>query len=92
MQQHSFSLDEHADRDAPAGSKPWCLWVVRQASLQRSYLEGDAEILLKLLGDIKKHEAWKAVGDPSFDMLCTTQLQLSADEVEAVADLATRRK
>ena len=80
----SFNLDEHADRDAPAGSKPWCLWVVRQASIQRSHLESDAEILSKLLCDIKKYEAWKAIGVPSFDMLCTTQLQLSADEVEAV--------
>jgi hypothetical protein len=33
---------------------------------------------------MQKHEAWKALGVPSFDMLCTTQLRLSSDEVSAV--------
>lgn len=78
------ALDEVGDRDAPVGSKPWALWVVGQAKLQRDELERDASALRRLIAKMQKHEAWKALGVPSFDMLCTTQLRLSADEVSAV--------
>ena len=78
------ALDEVGDRDAPVGSKPWALWVVGQAKLQRDELERDASALRRLIGKMQKHEAWKALGVPSFDMLCTTQLRLSAEEVSAV--------
>jgi len=78
------ALDEVGDRDAPVGSKPWALWVVGQAKLQRDELERDASALRRLIGKMQKHQAWKALGVPSFDMLCTTQLRLSADEVSAV--------
>jgi hypothetical protein len=78
------ALDEVGDRDAPVGSKPWALWVVGQAKLQRDELERDASALRRLISKMQKHEAWKALGVPSFDMLCTTQLRLSADEVSAV--------
>jgi hypothetical protein len=60
------------------------LWVVGQAKLQRDELERDASALRRLIGKMQKHEAWKALGVPSFDMLCTTQLRLSAEEVSAV--------
>jgi hypothetical protein len=60
------------------------LWVVGQAKLQRDELERDASALRRLIAKMQKHEAWKALGVPSFDMLCTTQLRLSADEVSAV--------
>ena len=78
------ALDEVGDRDAPVGSKPWALWVVGQAKLQRDELERDASALRRLIGKMQKHEAWKALGVPSFDMLCATQLRLSSDEVSAV--------
>jgi len=78
------ALDEIGDRDAPIGSKPWALWVVSQAKVQREELERDASLLRDLIAKMQKHEAWKALGVPSFDMLCTTQLRLSADEVDAV--------
>lgn len=78
------ALDEVGDRDAPVGSRPWALWVVGQAKLQREELERDASALRRLIAKMQKHEAWKALGVPSFDMLCTTQLRLSADEVSAV--------
>lgn len=78
------ALDEVGDRDAPIGSRPWALWVVGQAKLQRDELERDASALRKLIAKMQKHEAWKALGVPSFDMLCTTQLRLSSDEVDAV--------
>jgi len=81
---HVSALDEIGDRDAPVGSRPWALWVVGQAKLQREELERDASALRRLIGKMQKHEAWKALGVPSFDMLCTTQLRLSADEVSAV--------
>jgi hypothetical protein len=81
---HVSALDEIGDRDAPVGSRPWALWVVGQAKLQRDELERDASALRRLIGKMHKHEAWKALGVPSFDMLCTTQLRLSADEVSAV--------
>jgi hypothetical protein len=78
------ALDEIGDRDAPIGSRPWALWVVSQAKMQREELERDASLLRDLIAKMQKHEAWKALGVPSFDMLCTTQLQLSSDEVSAV--------
>ena len=78
------ALDEIGDRDAPIGSRPWALWVVSQAKMQREELERDASLLRDLIAKMQKHEAWKALGVPSFDMLCTTELQLSADEVSAV--------
>jgi len=78
------ALDEIGDRDAPVGSRPWALWVVGQAKLQREELERDASALRRLISKMQKHEAWKALGVPSFDMLCTTQLRLSADEVSSV--------
>ena len=77
-------LDEAGDREAAVGSRPWALWLVGQAKLQRDELERDASALRKLIGKMQKHEAWKALGVPSFDMLCTTQLRLSSDEVSAV--------
>ena len=78
------ALDEVGNRDAPVGYRPWALWVVGQAKLQREELERDASALRRLIGKMQKHQAWKALGVPSFDMLCTTQLRLSADEVSAV--------
>jgi hypothetical protein len=77
-------LDEIGDRDAPAGSRQWALWVVAQAKLQRDELERDASALRRLISKMQKHEAWKALGVASFDMLCLTQLRLSADEVSSV--------
>lgn len=77
-------LDEPGDREAPAGSKPWALWIVGQAALRRNELERDSSALRRLIGKMHKHEAWKALGVPSFDMLCTTQLRLSSDEVAAI--------
>jgi hypothetical protein len=43
---------------------------------------------------MQKHEAWKALGVPSFEILCTTRLRMSADEVAAVlkGDLILRKK
>lgn len=81
---HVSALDEIGDRDAPVGSRQWALWVVGQAKLQREELERDASALRRLIAKMQKHEAWKALGVPSFDMLCTTQLRLSSDEVSAV--------
>jgi len=78
------ALDEVGDRDAPVGSRPWALWVVGQAKLQRDELERDASALRRLIAKMQKHEAWKVLGVPSFDMLCATQLRLSSDEVSAV--------
>ena len=78
------ALDEMGDRDAPVGSRLWALWVVGQAKLQRDELERDASALRRLIAKMQKHEAWKALGVPSFDMLCTTQLRLSSEEVSAV--------
>jgi hypothetical protein len=81
---HVSVLDDAGDRDAPVGSKPWAVWLVGQAKLQRDELERDATALRRLIGKMQKHEAWKALGVPSFDMLCTTQLRLSSEEVSAV--------
>jgi len=77
-------LDDVGDREAPAGSKPWALWIVGQAALRRDELDRDSSALRRLIGKMHKHEAWKALGVPSFDMLCTTQLRLSSDQVAAI--------
>jgi len=77
-------LDEVGERDAPAGSRSWALWLINQAKLRRDELERDASSLRRLIAKMQKHEAWKALGIPSFDMLCITQLQLSAEEVASV--------
>ncbi len=77
-------LDEVGERDAPAGSRSWALWLINQAKLRRDELERDASSLRRLIAKMQKHEAWKALGIPSFDMLCTTELQLSAEEVASV--------
>lgn len=77
-------LDEAGDRDAAVGSRPWALWLVGQAKLRRDELDRDASALRRLMGKMQKHEAWKALGVASFDMLCVTRLRLSSDEVSAV--------
>jgi hypothetical protein len=77
-------LDEVGERDAPAGSRSWALWLINQAKLRRDELERDASSLRRLIAKMQKHEAWKALGISSFDMLCITQLQLSAEEVASV--------
>lgn len=78
------ALDEVGNRDAPVGSRPWALWIIGQAKLRRHDLERDADSLRSLLERMRKHEAWKALGVPSFGMLCTTELQLTSDEADAV--------
>ena len=77
-------LDEVGDRTAPKGSRPWAIWLLGVTKLTRDELERDSSSLKELLERLRKHEAWKALGVPSFDMLCTTQLRLSSDEVAAI--------
>jgi len=77
-------LDEVGNRDAPAGSRSWALWIVAQAKLGRDRLDFDAQLLRGLLVEIQQHETWKALDLLSFDMLCSTRLKLSPDEVEAL--------
>ena len=77
-------LDEVGDRTAPKGSRPWAIWLLGVTKLTRDELERDSSSLKELLERLHKHEAWKALGVPSFDMLCTTQLRLSSDEVAAI--------
>lgn len=88
------ALDEAGERDAPAGSRPWAVWVVRQAKLRRAEVDHEASLLRSLIAKMQKHEAWKALGVPSFEILCTTRLRMSADEVAAVlkGDLILRKK
>ena len=60
--------------------------------LTRDELERDSSSLKELLERLQKHEAWKALGVPSFDMLCTTQLRLSSDEVAAIQKSGKHQK
>ena len=84
-------LDEVGDRTAPKGSRPWAIWLLGVTKLTRDELERDSSSLKELLERLHKHEAWKALGVPSFDMLCTTQLRLSADEVAAIQKSGKRQ-
>ena len=85
-------LDEIGDRTAPKGSRPWALWLLGVTKLTRDELERDSSSLKELLERLHKHKAWKALGVPSFDMLCTTELRLSSDEVEAIQASGTHQK
>jgi len=84
MSTHVSTLDEPADRDAPIGSRPWAIWLVRQARLRREEVERDTALLRDLVAKMRKHEAWKSLGLPSFSALCTTHLRLSEDETQLV--------
>jgi hypothetical protein len=77
-------LDDVGDQNAPAGTRPWAVWYVGQAQLQRDELDRDATCLREMIGNLQKYEAWKVLGVPSFDMLCTTRLRLTSEEVDAV--------
>lgn len=85
-------LDEIGDRTAPKGSRPWAVWLLGVTKLTRDELERDSSSLKELLERLHKHKAWKALGVPSFDMLCTTELRLSSDEVEAIQASGTHQK
>jgi hypothetical protein len=84
-------LDEVGDRTAPKGSRPWAIWLLGVTKLTRDELDRDSSSLKELLERLHKHEAWKALGVPSFDMLCTTQLRLSSDEVAAIQKSGKRQ-
>ena len=86
------TLDEVGDREAPKGSRPWAIWLLGVTKLTRDELERDSSSLKELLERLHKHKAWKALGVPSFDMLCTTELRLSSDEVEAIQASGTHQK
>ena len=86
------ALDEVGDRTAPKGSRPWAIWLLGVTKLTRDELERDSSSLKELLERLHKHKAWKALGVPSFDMLCTTELRLSSDEVEAIQASGTHQK
>ena len=86
------ALDEVGDRTAPKGSRPWAVWLLGVTKLTRDELERDSSSLKELLERLQKHEAWKALGVPSFDMLCTTQLRLSSDEVAAIQKSGKHQK
>ena len=85
-------LDEIGDRTAQKGSRPWAVWLLGVTKLTRDELERDSSSLKELLERLHKHKAWKALGVPSFDMLCTTELRLSSDEVEAIQASGTHQK
>lgn len=55
-------LDEAGDRDAPLGSRPWAVWLARQAKLRRSEVERGTALLRDLLADFDKYEAWRVLG------------------------------
>jgi hypothetical protein len=56
------TLDEVGDRDAPIGSRPWAVWLVRQTLLRREQLSVWQQLLDDLLAKIDKHEAWRVLG------------------------------
>ena len=83
------ALDEVGDRDAPAGSRPWSVWIIGQAKLQRSRLDHDAYLMRDLIDRIRRHEAWRALGSDSLESLCRRDLRLDPEQVDAV--LAAKR-
>ena len=78
------SLDEVGDRDAPAGSRPWSVWIIGQAKLQRSKLDSDAIMLRGLIDRMSKYEAWRALGFKSADDMYEAELKLDRESVAAV--------
>ena len=75
-------LDDVGDPDAPPGSPAWSRWFVLRAKKYRKDLESDAAALQELIEKLEKHEAWKALGLPSFGMLCQLEIELSAEELD----------
>ena len=77
-------LDDVGNPDAQPGSRDWARWFVLRAKKRRQDLESDASSLRELLNDLAKFEAWKPLGLASFSMLCSREIDLSMDEVEAI--------
>jgi hypothetical protein len=77
-------LDDVGDRDAAPGSKPWSVFMLRQAKFNAKKLDSDAEILAMFIENLKKHEGWKALGFLSLEVMCERELHLSARDVLAV--------
>ncbi len=80
------ALDDIGNRDAPRGSLPWAKWFTFQAKKCRKDLETEASELDKLLTKLKEGEAWKPLGLASFSMLCSREIGLSMDEVDAIRE------
>lgn len=80
------SLDEQADPDAPIGSRPWAVAVLRNAKLLIHQLESDAKFAGNSLRLLKEHKAWKAFGYASFGLLCKKELGIEETEAAALVE------
>ena len=77
-------LDDVGDHDAEPGSAAWAKWFVWQTKKTREELESEASSLCRLLDKLEKHEAWKPLNLASFSMLCSKELGLSSENVDAI--------
>lgn len=79
------TLDEAGDRNAPEGTRPWAVFFLNRAKLARRDLDSDAQRLRDLLVRLKDGKAWKALDERSFNSLCRRELQLTDNQVAAIA-------
>jgi hypothetical protein len=82
MATRTSTLDEIGDRDAPPGSRAWSVYFAFQARKTRHQMNGEARGLLDVIHSLRKHEAWKALGYASFNLMLDRECDLSGDDVE----------
>jgi len=76
------ALDEIGDRDAEPGSRPWAVYFSFVTKQARHKLDGEVKELTRLIGYLKEHEAWKALGYPSFGLMAERECDLSGDDLD----------
>ncbi|MEO2014481.1 MAG: hypothetical protein ABGZ53_08910 [Fuerstiella sp.] len=81
-QNRSSQLDEVGDIDAPHGSRPWCVAVMRHARSLLSRTESEAKDAAHWIDSLAESEAWRVLGFISFDAFLISELKISEDFVD----------
>ncbi|HIK94229.1 MAG TPA: hypothetical protein EYG03_19975 [Planctomycetes bacterium] len=81
-QNRSSQLDEVGDIDAPHGSRPWCIAVMRHARSLLSRTESEAKDAADWIDMLAKSEAWRVLGFISFDAFLISELKIGEDFVD----------
>lgn len=80
----SSFADHDGDKDAPVGSRLWAIWFLNRAKARRKDLESDAEALAGILTELETGKAWEPLGLMSFGQLCSVEIGLSDEQVDAI--------
>src|ERR1044072_8450611 len=80
------SLDDIGDRDAPAGSEPWCRYFAFQAKQTRGEMTTKVKQLRRVIGYLEEHEAWKVLGYASESMMMLSECDLTMEEIDRLRE------